>query len=447
MKKVNNFHGWKTVFDFTFHQASKGGAFRIVTALVSVVILGIFIVANLLVAKPDEEKVIEPSTITQVYIQDSSGLTEMDFRLYEEALNGPAFAEISFEYQVVATKEELVAKAKQNSDTTLALAIYTDEDAFVLEALIQSESQISKSEADELLQVISTAYQTGKLLQSGLSPEILSMVLTPVVTSYGEIGEEENVAAMVIQMIAPMLFGLMLYFMLLLYGQNISKSVSTEKTSKLVESLLTSVHPYALITGKVLAITSMAIMQFLIWVISIVAGLYGGNYVAKQVYPGYESSVIEIINFLKENIGESALSLPAVILAVLFFCVGFLFYCVLAGLAGCMVTKPEEASSTQTLFQMPVIISWLVCYLASAAGNLEIIRVARFIPFTAPFCIPVDLITGAASLTTGLISLAILCIFTLLTIMLSARIFKGLVLYTGEKVNLKMLANVLKNKG
>lgn len=447
MKKANNFHGWKTIFNFTFRQASKGGGFRIVTALVSIIILGIFIISNLLIAKPEKEKVLEPSVITQVLIQDVSGLQEMDYRLYTEELNNETFKNITFQYTKDATKEELVSLAKNSSDSTLALYIEVKEDAFVMEALIPNGSKITKNDADQLLQVVATSFQTGKLLQSGLSPEILGLVLTPVVTSYGEIGEEENVAAMVIQMIAPMLFGLMLYFMLLLYGQTISKSVSTEKTSKLIESLLTTVHPYALITGKVLAITSMAILQFIIWIISILVGLYGGNFIAKQVYPGYESSVIEIINFLKENIGESALSLPAILLAILFFCVGFLFYCVLAGLAGCMVTKPEEASSTQTLFQMPIIISWLVCYLASAAGNMEILRVARFIPFTAPFCIPVDLITGAASIPVGLISLGLLSLFTLLTIMLSARIFKGLVLYTGEKVTLKMLGNVLKNKG
>ena len=71
MKKANNFHGWKTVFDFTFRQASKGGGFRIVTALVSIIILGIFMISNLLIAKPDKEKVLEPSVITQVLIQDS----------------------------------------------------------------------------------------------------------------------------------------------------------------------------------------------------------------------------------------------------------------------------------------------------------------------------------------------------------------------------------------
>ena len=241
-----------------------------------------------------------------------------------------------------------------------------------------------------------------------------------------------------------MLFGLMLYFMLLLYGQTISKSVSTEKTSRLIETLLTSVHPYALITGKILAVASMAILQFMIWVLSIFAGLYGGNAIARIFYPDYQNSVIMVINFLKDNIGETAMTLPAVILAIIFFCVGFLFYCVLAGLAGCMVSKPEDVASTQSIFQFPVIISWLVCYIASAAGNNAILSVARYIPFTAPFCVPVDLITGTIGLVQGIISLVLLMIFTLLTIVLSSRIYKGLVLYTGEKVNLQLLRNVLK---
>jgi ABC-2 type transport system permease protein len=268
----------------------------------------------------------------------------------------------------------------------------------------------------------------------------------PVVTSFSDIGESTSMIAMVIKLVAPMLFGLMLYFMLLLHGQTISKSVSTEKTSRLVETLLTSVHPYALITGKVLAITSMAILQFVTWVVAAFVGLYGGNAIAHALYPEYENTVVTIINFVKDNIGETALTLPAVILAVIFFCVGFLFYCVIAGLAGCMVSRPEDVASTQSIFQFPVIISWLVCYFSSLVGNEGILAVARYIPFTAPFCVPVDLITGTIGLTQGIISLVVLSIFTVLIIMLSAKIYKGLILYTGEKISFKMIGNVLKAK-
>jgi ABC-type Na+ efflux pump permease subunit len=156
-------------------------------------------------------------------------------------------------------------------------------------------------------------------MQAGLSVKQLTSVLKPSVTSFSQVGESTNEIAQAIKMAAPMLFGFILYMMLILYGQTISKSVSTEKTSKLMEVLLISVHPYALITGKVLAITSMALGQFVTWIAAAFVGLYGGNAIAHGIYPQYENSAITIINFLKDNIGQTALTLPAIVLAVIFF--------------------------------------------------------------------------------------------------------------------------------
>jgi ABC-type Na+ efflux pump permease subunit len=109
-----------------------------------------------------------------------------------------------------------------------------------------------------------------------------------------------------------------------------------------------------------------------------------------------------------------------------------------------MVTKPEDVASTQAVFQIPVIISWLVCYIAPMTRINGLLTTVRYIPFTAPFSVPADLITGTIGLLEGMISLALLLVFSLLTIMLAARIYKGLVLYNGQKLSFKMIGNVLK---
>lgn len=442
----NNFRGWNTVYNFTYKQATKGIAYKLVTTLITLLIIGALVFVNILVAKPDKTDKLEPSPINKVYVLDNSGLEPANYKESILQNSMEQFTHIDFVMVTEQSREDVIKTAASDSSFTVAVIINTKEEGYQIEVAIPSESSITKSQGEALLVPITSAFESNKLLQVGLSMEQLTSALKPVVTSYSDIGENTNEIAFVIKMIAPMIFGLMMYIMLLLYGQTVTKSVSTEKTSKLMETLLTSVHPYALITGKVLAITSMAIVQFVTWVVAAFVGLYAGNAIAHQIYPEYENTVITIINFLKDNIGETALTLPSVILAVLFFCVGFLFYCVLAGLAGCMVSKPEDAASTQGLFQLPVVISWLICYLAPLMGNETIIKVARYIPFTAPFCVPVDLITGAVGLTEGILLMVLLSIFTVLIIMLSAKLYKGLILYTGQKVNIKMLGKVLKAK-
>ncbi|MBH1942337.1 ABC transporter permease [Mobilitalea sibirica] len=442
----DNFRGWKSVFGFTFRQATKGVGFKLVTLLVAFLILGVFVLVNIIVAKPDKVDQVETSPINRVIILDNSGLQPTNFKEINPQLNTQQFGHIDFAWEENTSKDAVIKSAIADSDKTLAVIISAKESGYELEGVIPAGSIITKRHAIELLEQISSAFSTGKLIQSGLTTSQLTSVLKPVVTSYAKIGESISEIAIVIKIVAPMLFGFMLYMMLLLYGQTISKSVSTEKTSKLMETLLTSVHPYALITGKVLAITSMALLQFVTWIAAVFAGLFGGNAVARAFYPEYENTAITAINFLKDNIGETAMTIPAVVLAIIFFCIGFLFYSVLAGLAGCLVSKPEDVASTQTIFMFPVIISFLIVYLAPLMKNEALITISRYIPFTAPFSVPVEVITGTIGLFEGMIALTLLLVFTVFIILLSARIYKGLILYTGQKLSLKTIGNVIKAK-
>ena len=440
----NQFKGWSDVYSFTFRQATKSIGFKFVTALIAILIIAALIIVNILTAKPkDEEK---KSPITEVFVVDESGLAATDFHTFLTQMQNVKYTDIQFHQLSGVSREQAIQEATIQSDTSIAVIISAKDSTFQIEACIPEGASITQSEGNQLLSAMISCFETNKLMQAGLTNEQLMGAMMPVITSYSEVGGETNVATQLIKYLAPMLFGLVLYFMLLIHGQTISKEVSTEKTSKLMETLLTSVHPYSLITGKILAISSMALMQFAIWIIAILIGLYGGNVITRSIYPEYQNTVIQMIDFLKDNVGETALSVPAIILAIIIFCSGFLFYCVLAGLAGCMATKPEEVASMQGIFQFPIVISWLICYLAPILGKDGIMTVARFVPFTAPFCVPVELITGSLGLLEGVISAVLILIFSLLVIMGAARIYKGMVLYNGQKVSLKIIGNILRAK-
>ena len=182
------------------------------------------------------------------------------------------------------------------------------------------------------------------------------------------------------------------------------------------------------------------------WIISFFIGIVAGGKVAETMYPGAESGLTVVVDFMRTNIGESAFSPVAMVLALITFCFGFLFYCVLSGMAGSMVSRPEEAANTQSIFTLPIVFSWMICYFGTLLEKESLLVVARNIPFTIPFCVPVDLITGAIGIGQGFISTVILLVFSFLVIMLSGRIYKGLVLYTGEKITLKNIVGILKNK-
>ena len=456
-----NLRGFKAVFGFSFKQSADTISFKVTTVLVAILLAGALILVNIFgarSAKPDEDSAAPAHVVGEItdssqplsavlteniIVLDESGLGPIDFA---NLLNGnAAFGAVKFSSYEGSDIIE-AAKSSEVTDKTLLLHITKKDGNYLMETILPPESLITGSEADSILNQLIQAFEAFKMDKAGLAENQVSLITQPGGYTVSSLGEDEDIANMVVKMLAPMAFSFMLYFMLIFYGQQISKSVSGEKTSKLVETLLVSVRPEALIAGKVLAVATQGVLQFTIWIVALIGGLYGGNFIAGSMYPGYTNPVITFIDLLKDTIGQSALSLPAVIISILFFFFGFLFYSLLAALAGSMVSKPEDAASTQGIIMLPILVSFMLSYFVPLSGNESFTAVARYIPFTAPFIVPVDLLTGLVSIPHGLLLLAVMILFTAIMVNLSARIFKGLILYNGQKITLRTIKGVISGK-
>lgn len=456
---MKSLDGWKKVYSFTFSQAIKRGGFKVVTSLVAFLIIAVCIIGNIVAARNADKESHEEnitidmegsgelnSVIDSVYILDESGLEATDYSNFLQLTNQVLYSKTAFEHFNDIEVADLVKIASTNSQSTLVVHIKVTDNGYEMEGILPVNTIIREAQAKELVYSMQAGFENNKLMLTGLSQEQLDVALTTTITNYHKVGEETNFVIVLIKNFAPAFFGLIIYLMVILYGQTISQEVSTEKTTKLMETLLTNIHPYALIAGKVLAIASMAIMQMLIWIVSIVVGFISGDAIAHMMYPNYQNTIMTIIDFLRENIGESALTLPSVILAFVIVCLGFLFYSVLAGLAGSLVSKPEDVASAQAVFQFPVIIGFFMGYFGLLLEKASLISVSRFIPISAPFIVPAEVLTGSISLGFGILSAVILFVFSVIVIYLSARIYKGMVLYTGQKISLKKIIGVLRAK-
>lgn len=451
---MKKFRGWEKVFSFTYGQNMKSKSYIAVTVIIAVIVLGLTMLLSVLAAKPEEpETEWEEGThfnwVEEAYVLDTTGglfANAAEFNSYVTPYDTEYFPDLKFEYVTGMTEEELKLKAAKKSDFAIGIVIAKRENVIEVNAVVPSTSAIDLNEGMEIAGLVASAVEEVRMEQSGLSEFQMSQIKKEAMLSVSDAGEAQNVVVYLIQYLAPAVFGLVLYFLLLFYGQNINREVSTEKTSKLMETLLTSLHPYGLLAGKVFAIVAVALQQFLLWVLAAVAGLVAGNVIGGMLYPEANQSMQVMLDFLRSNIGASAFSPVSVILALITFAFGFLFYCVLSGMSGSMVSRPEEAANTQSIFTLPIVISWIICYFGTLMENEALLRVARNIPFTIPFCVPVDLLTGAIGIGQGIVSTVILLIFSLLIIMLSGRIYKGMVLYTGQKINFKTIAGILRNK-
>lgn len=453
---MKNFRGWEKVFSFTYRQNMKSKSYLGVTALIAVIVLGLTMLLSVLAAKPEEPEIefdgeaVAFNWTEEVYVLDTTGryfVTDADFAGILATLDTEYFSHLLPRIAENQSEEELqMMAAREESGCAIVLVIEQQEENISVRAVVPSTSAVSMGEGLEVAEVFASYVESLRLAQSGLSEFQIGQINKEVMLSVADAGEEQNVFVYMVKYFAPAIFGLVLYFLLLFYGQNINREVSTEKTSKLMETLLTSLHPYGLLTGKVFAIVVVALQQFLVWVLAAVIGLVGGNILAGMLYPEANESMQVMLEFLRTNIGESAFSPAAVVLSLVTFAFGFLFYCVLSGMSGSMVSRPEDAANTQSIFTLPIVISWITCYFGTLMENEPLLRVVRNIPFTIPFCVPADLLTGAIGIGQGIFSTIILIVFSVLVIMLSGRIYKGMVLYTGQKINTKTVVGILRNK-
>ena len=446
----NKFRGFGKVFRFTLAQNVKGKSFKITIALVGVVIFAIALIINIVMAENSANTPVE-----RVYIHnDGSGLVmenETGGSLFDDmkGLFGERFADVEFVLLEDGTdKESAFNKAKDDESQSIVASIGKNEEGFTLNIYVPGNKDISESDGTEIGELIADNFKTIKYANMNLNIDQTMALMVPSTIKLSVDGEQEetDLVVSIIQMFAPAIFGFVLYFMVLFYGQATAKNVLAEKESKLMEFLLTACKPYALIGGKIVAITISGIMQFFVWIACGVAGYFVGDKVARNMYPGYKNPIFEILDLLKKMGLEDAFSIEAIALSLLALCLGFLFYCVLAGFFGSFLRKTEDVASVMSLYNIFVVAGFMVSYMGTLMEKKAIISVGRYIPVCSPFMLPADILVGNMKIYESLIALGILLATTILVIVGTGKVYEMGVLYKGTSPVAKRFKKILRIK-
>jgi ABC-2 type transport system permease protein len=210
------------------------------------------------------------------------------------------------------------------------------------------------------------------------------------------------------------LAGLLLYGQLLTYGYWVAAGVVEEKSSRVIEVILSAVRPRWLLAGKVLGLGLLALGHLLL------IGLAGFTGAAATGRVTVDTDLV-----------------VAVALALAWFVAGYAFYACAFACAGALVPRQEELQSATMPLSLLILVSFFVSFGVSNDPDGTLAHVTAFIPTTAPLTMPGRIITGdagaleiAASFATTLLAAAAL-------IPLAARIYEGGVLRTGSAVKLR----------
>ena len=273
---------------------------------------------------------------------------------------------------------------------------------------------------------------------------------------------EEKVSESGVYMLVSMILGMVIYMFIVMFGAMVMSSVIEEKSSRVVEVLVSSVKATELMFGKIIGIAFVALTQFLLWIVLTVAivgvvGALAGPSLASGLDPAEMSQMAGMdAGQLASMTGSSELgviisSLSNMHLGTIFVCfliffvLGYMLYASLFAAIGSAVENEGDSSQLQMPVTVPLMIAFFVALYAFKAPESTLVFWCSLIPFTSPIVMLARLPYGVPTWEIVL-SIILLALTFALCAWLSAKIYKVGILMFGKKTTWKDLWKWLKQK-
>ena len=273
---------------------------------------------------------------------------------------------------------------------------------------------------------------------------------------------EEKVSESGVYMLVSMILGMVIYMFIVMFGAMVMSSVIEEKSSRVVEVLVSSVKATELMFGKIIGIAFVALTQFLLWIVLTVAivgvvGAMAGPSLASGLDPAEMSQMAGMdAGQLAGMTGSSELGViisslsnmhlgTILVCFLIFFVLGYMLYASLFAAIGSAVENEGDSSQLQMPVTVPLMIAFFVALYAFKAPESTLVFWCSLIPFTSPIVMLARLPYGVPAWELVL-SIVLLALTFALCAWLSAKIYKVGILMFGKKTTWKDLWKWLKQK-
>lgn len=446
----NIFFGWREVCSFAYIQTLKSKAMKI--TLVILCALALFALPVITLIGSATNKNYE-TNIKQAYIySNESGLAEK----FSSGFDGN-YEKVLAQVIDEKTKEEKMSELKSGKDIDYVVLLLTYDKnpesmnyGLEIRVVYGEDSKIDSKDADSFAEYVlqnkeklildSTdigAQEKASLLKER-SYELFSVDANGSVksTKEGLDGTEYWITYVYLMVVM---------FAVIIAGSKVAELIVTEKTSKVMEYLLTSIKPLALLLGKVIGTLLIVFTILGALLVSIV-----GSLVINYLLSGGEGSFWpKVFTNIVESGVLRGVTIPNILVSIIMVLLGFIFYGFIAGLAGATVSKVEELAEGLKLFTFTVIIGLylviaLMSFASSGNGMGTFDYVVYYLPFSSVFVVPVYLLLGKLSLQIGLISMLILIVSTVAVWLFVTKVFANVLYHNGSVMKFKEIIDVYK---
>lgn len=347
--------------------------------------------------------------------------------IFENQLNTMNELGLNNEFIIAKEKTSLAdVKAKiKNKDIKKGIIISKAEGKIKIEYVVENTSLMMNSPVDiqKALKEIYSRNQLKKLNLTQQQIQSLEPNFEYTIVSSQEKDANKNIT--VILALTGLLFAAIYTF-----AYQVSTSITTEKTSKIVETLVTYTKARNIVLGKTFGIGLAGLIQLLI--IAII-------------------SIFSINTFVDKNMLSAFLDLSTItpalgITIVIYFILGYMEYALLYALTGSFVSNPEEVKAAATPASLIAVMSFYLAYFTIMSPTSNLNSIASIVPFSSPFSAPFRVMLGVATPREMIMSVLILIATNILIAHIAIKVYTNAIINNGTKLSLKEIIKMYKTK-
>ncbi|KOP65103.1 ABC transporter permease [Bacillus sp. FJAT-18019] len=318
-------------------------------------------------------------------------------------------------------------KFEKQEGNTFPTVVYSSEDEAMspeLQSNLQAALQIAKTRS-----IVDGLNLSESQIQELNQPVRIDARSIEGASKSGGASDEKEGSSEIINYIVVYALIILFFFTLMGTGNMIASEVTTEKSSRIMEILITSVSPLSQMFGKVIGMFLLGLSQI---------AAFGVVAVINLMLP-------HNIDTLKEmNLDLSAIDPMLLVFGLIFYILGYFLYAMLYAAIGSIVSRTEDLGQAIMPITMLSLVAFYIAIFSLSAPNSMLMKVSGYIPFISPTTILVRIGLGDIAVWEILLSLGILVVAILIFGWLAAKIYRTGVLMYGKRPTLKELGKAMK---
>lgn len=398
------------VTKFTMKDMLQRKSFIITTIIFLIMIVVGFNIPNFM------KMLNKDSDVNKIEIIDSGNV-------FEGTLESLKDLDTGYEIQILNEDYEKIKEKIENEEIDSAIIVEKQDENIKIKYIVKSATMMS-GVPENIISTLNALYTNIQINKLGLTEEQLKSITPNFEFALEQTDEEAsgNVYAM-------MLLSLVLFYAIYFCAYQVSSSITTEKTSKIIETLVTSTSPKTIVLGKTLGIGIVGLLQMIL--------LVGTALISAKTFlePGILDSIIDV----------SKITPYLGIITIIYFIFGYFEYALLYALTGSTVSKPEDIQSANGPVAILSIIGFYLSYFTMMNPASELNIFASMLPISSPFCMPFRVMMGLAKPTDVIISIVILLITGIIIAKIAIKIYSNAILNYGTKMSFNDIVKMYKD--